>query len=121
VNGSRHERTETCLSLPRSMSLSRLNLPVRTAERRSSLLRDPQLTRSSESVRFTTPYRSWELGKGKTVNYSGNHKKSLHLSVRDSLEKLQTDYIDLLYVHWWVSYSNCSLPAFLDSSELLTD
>jgi len=31
----------------------------------------------------------------------GNGKKSLHLSLRDSLAKLQTDYIDLLYVHWW--------------------
>lgn len=53
--------------------------------------------------RYTTPYRSYELGKGKTVNYSGNHKRSLHLSVRDSLKKLQTDYIDVLYLHWWVS------------------
>jgi aryl-alcohol dehydrogenase-like predicted oxidoreductase len=53
--------------------------------------------------RFTTPYRSYELGKGKTVNYSGNHKRSIHLSVRDSLKKLQTEYIDLLYLHWWVS------------------
>lgn len=35
------------------------------------------------------------------VNNSGNHKKSLHMSVRDSLEKLQTDYIDILYLHWW--------------------
>ncbi|KAK5050798.1 putative aryl-alcohol dehydrogenase aad14 [Exophiala bonariae] len=53
------------------------------------------------ATKYTTPYRSWELGKGKTVNYSGNHKRSLHLSVRDSLKKLQTDYIDLLYLHWW--------------------
>jgi hypothetical protein len=60
--------------------------------------------------RFTTPYRNWELGKGRTVNYSGNHKKSLHLSIRDSLEKLQTDYIDLLYVHWWVSSKTTRSP-----------
>ncbi|KEF51915.1 aryl-alcohol dehydrogenase AAD14 [Exophiala aquamarina CBS 119918] len=53
------------------------------------------------ATKYTTPYRSYELGKGKTVNYSGNHKRSLHLSVRDSLKKLKTDYIDLLYVHWW--------------------
>jgi len=27
--------------------------------------------------------------------------KSLHISLKASLEKLQTDYIDILYVHWW--------------------
>ncbi|CRK38104.1 hypothetical protein BN1708_020450, partial [Verticillium longisporum] len=42
------------------------------------------------ATKFTTDYRSWALGKGKTVNFSGNHKKSLHMSVRDSLRKLQT-------------------------------
>lgn len=40
-------------------------------------------------------------GKGKTVNHSGNHKRSLHMSLRDSLAKLKTDFIDILYVHWW--------------------
>lgn len=50
--------------------------------------------------KFTSGYRSYELGKGKTVNFTGNHKKSLHMSVRDSLKKLQTDYLDILYLHW---------------------
>lgn len=27
--------------------------------------------------------------------------KSMHVSIKRSLEKLQTDYIDILYVHWW--------------------
>jgi aryl-alcohol dehydrogenase-like predicted oxidoreductase len=27
--------------------------------------------------------------------------KSMHLSVAKSLEKLQTSYIDILYLHWW--------------------
>jgi aryl-alcohol dehydrogenase-like predicted oxidoreductase len=31
----------------------------------------------------------------------GNSRRSLHLSVRDSLKKLQTDFIDILYVHYW--------------------
>jgi aryl-alcohol dehydrogenase-like predicted oxidoreductase len=53
------------------------------------------------ATKFTTPYRSHELGKGKTVNFSGNHKRSIHMSVRDSLKKLQTDFIDILYLHWW--------------------
>ncbi|KAJ8075352.1 putative aryl-alcohol dehydrogenase aad14 [Marasmius tenuissimus] len=35
------------------------------------------------------------------VNYSGNSTKSMHVSVNASLKKLRTDYIDLLYVHWW--------------------
>ena len=25
----------------------------------------------------------------------------MHLSVEASLKKLRTDYIDILYVHWW--------------------
>jgi aryl-alcohol dehydrogenase-like predicted oxidoreductase len=35
------------------------------------------------------------------VNYQGQHAKSLKVSVEASLRKLQTDYIDLLYIHWW--------------------
>lgn len=53
------------------------------------------------ATKFTTDYRSHELGKGNTINFCGNHKRSLHMSVRDSLKKLQTDYIDILYLHWW--------------------
>lgn len=54
------------------------------------------------ATKFTTPYRSWEEGKGGGgVNFSGNHRRSLALSVRDSLKKLQTEWIDLLYLHWW--------------------
>jgi aryl-alcohol dehydrogenase-like predicted oxidoreductase len=35
------------------------------------------------------------------ANFTGNSRKSLHVSVEMSLKKLQTDYIDILYVHWW--------------------
>lgn len=69
------------------------------------------------ATKFTTPYRSYELGKGKTVNYSGNHKRSIHLSVRDSLRKLQTDYIDLLYLHWWDHTT--SIEEVMDSLHIL--
>lgn len=34
-------------------------------------------------------------------NFGGNGTKSLHVSVNASLKKLQTEYIDLLYVHYW--------------------
>lgn len=35
------------------------------------------------------------------INHAGNSAKSLRVSLEASLKKLQTDYIDLLYVHWW--------------------
>ena len=34
-------------------------------------------------------------------NYWGNHKRSMNVSLRDSLMKLQTDWIDIFYVHFW--------------------
>lgn len=42
-------------------------------------------------------------------NYVGNSLKSMHLSVKASLKKLKTDYIDLLYVH----VSNADAKGFL--------
>lgn len=53
------------------------------------------------ATKFTTNYVIASAGKGKSVNHCGNHKKSLHMSLRDSLKKLRTDYLDILYVHWW--------------------
>lgn len=38
---------------------------------------------------------------GQHTQYVGNNIKSMHLSVEASLKKLRTDYIDILYVHWW--------------------
>lgn len=34
-------------------------------------------------------------------NFTGNSTKSLRLSLDASLRKLQTSYVDVLYVHWW--------------------
>src|SRR4029077_9284330 len=34
-------------------------------------------------------------------NASGNHRKNMLRSVEDSLKRLETDYIDLLYLHVW--------------------
>ena len=42
----------------------------------------------------------FELEDQKTM-FTGNNAKSLHVSFRDSLRKLRTDYVDLLYLHWW--------------------
>jgi aryl-alcohol dehydrogenase-like predicted oxidoreductase len=53
------------------------------------------------ATKFSTGYLDYKLGRGKSVNFTGNHKRSLHMSLRDSLAKLQTDWVDILYVHWW--------------------
>ena len=34
-------------------------------------------------------------------NFGGNHRKNLMRSLRGSLERLQTDYIDVLYLRMW--------------------
>ncbi|KAJ5894897.1 hypothetical protein N7495_006588 [Penicillium taxi] len=76
------------------------------------------------ATKYTGEYKAYTKGKGKTVNHAGNHKRSLHMSVRDSLRKLQTDYIDILYVHWWDYLSSVeevmdSLHALVQSGKVL--
>jgi len=65
------------------------------------------------ATKFTTDYKSYEVGKGNSPNCCGNHKRSLKMSLRDSLQKLQTDWIDILYVHWW-DYTT-SIEELMDS------
>ena len=49
---------------------------------------------------YTTNYKR---GSGIPVQagFTGNNLKSMQNSVADSLKKLRTDYIDILYLHWW--------------------
>lgn len=56
------------------------------------------------ATKFTTGYQAHKIDDHPEIiqsNYLGNNSKSLRLSVEASLKKLQTDYIDVLYVHWW--------------------
>jgi aryl-alcohol dehydrogenase-like predicted oxidoreductase len=46
-------------------------------------------------------------------NYGGNGTKSMKLSLENSLRKLQTSYVDILYVHWW-DYTT-SIPELMHS------
>ncbi|KDN70756.1 putative aldo/keto reductase [Colletotrichum sublineola] len=71
------------------------------------------------ATKYTSDYRSHALGKGNTANFSGNHRRSLHISVRDSLKKLGTDYIDILYLHWW-DYTT-SIKEIVDSLHILVE
>ncbi|EAU91209.1 arylalcohol dehydrogenase [Coprinopsis cinerea okayama7 len=53
------------------------------------------------ATKYTTGYNQANDSIAQKVHYVGNNIKSMHLSVKASLTKLRTDYIDLLYVHWW--------------------
>ena len=39
------------------------------------------------------------------LNFAGNHRKNLMRSVRESLKRLNTDFIDVLWVHAWDSWT----------------
>ncbi|KAI0394392.1 aldo/keto reductase [Xylariaceae sp. FL0594] len=66
------------------------------------------------ATKYTTNFEARPYDTGKTlINFNGNSTKSLHLSVQSSLKNLQTDYIDLLYVHWW-DFST-SIPEVMQS------
>ncbi|THX37906.1 putative aryl-alcohol dehydrogenase Aad14 [Aureobasidium pullulans] len=71
------------------------------------------------ATKFTTDYKGYTLGKGKAANHCGNHKRSLFMSVRDSLAKLQTDFIDILYLHWWDHTT--SIEEIMDSLHILVE
>ncbi|KAF2478859.1 norsolorinic acid reductase/dehydrogenase [Neohortaea acidophila] len=65
------------------------------------------------ATKFTTGYRTIGAHEKIKSNFSGNHAKSLKLSVEASLKKLGTDYIDLLWLHWW-DFST-SIPELMNS------
>ncbi|CAG5080752.1 aldo/keto reductase [Parvicella tangerina] len=51
-----------------------------------------------EEMVIATKYSLSEAGEG---NQAGNHRKNMMQSVEASLKRLNTDYIDLYYVHAW--------------------
>lgn len=71
------------------------------------------------ATKFTTDYKSHALGKGRAPNHCGNSRRSIHMSVRDSLRKLQTDWIDILYLHWWDFTT--SIKEIMDSLHVLVE
>ena len=50
---------------------------------------------------YTSNFKHADESVSQKVLYNGNSAKSLHISVEQSLKKLRTSYIDLLYLHWW--------------------
>jgi aryl-alcohol dehydrogenase-like predicted oxidoreductase len=71
------------------------------------------------ATKFTSDYRTHALGRGNAPNACGNHKRSMMLSVRDSLRKLQTDFIDILYLHWWDHTT--SIEEVMDALHILVE
>ncbi|KAF5347221.1 hypothetical protein D9758_011087 [Tetrapyrgos nigripes] len=53
------------------------------------------------ATKYLSCYKIMDPNVKQTANYTGGNVKSMTMSVRDSLKKLRTDYIDLLYIHCW--------------------
>jgi aryl-alcohol dehydrogenase-like predicted oxidoreductase len=64
------------------------------------------------ATKFSSSYKNHEKNKIQS-NYGGNSAKSMRVSLDLSLQKLQTTYIDLFYLHWW-DYS-VSIPELMHS------
>ncbi|GFN20257.1 aldo/keto reductase [Aspergillus tubingensis] len=64
------------------------------------------------ATKFSSSYKNHENGRLQS-NYGGNSAKSIRVSLESSLQKLQTSYIDLFYLHWW-DYS-VSIPELMHS------
>ncbi|KAJ5753699.1 uncharacterized protein N7511_007852 [Penicillium nucicola] len=64
------------------------------------------------ATKFSSSYKNHESGKLQS-NYGGNGAKSMRVSLDLSLQKLQTTYVDIFYLHWW-DYS-VSIPELMHS------
>ncbi|ESK91111.1 arylalcohol dehydrogenase [Moniliophthora roreri MCA 2997] len=53
------------------------------------------------ATKYTTFYKASDPKIKQKVHYVGNNLKNMTVSVEASLKKLRTNYIDLLYMHWW--------------------
>jgi len=53
-------------------------------------------------------------------NAGGNNRKNLMRSVETSLERLNTDYIDLLYLYMW-DYTTSDREVMLGLDDLVRD
>ncbi|WVQ80660.1 hypothetical protein IAT38_002765 [Cryptococcus sp. DSM 104549] len=72
-----------------------------------------------DEIVLSTKYSIYPLQRkegdfeGNPINYYGNSKKNLRLSLNNALKSLRTDYIDVLYVHYW-DYTT-SIPELMQS------
>jgi hypothetical protein len=52
-------------------------------------------------MQYSTNFKRGNDSIAQQTVYAGNSLKSMRLSIDASLKKLRTDYVDILYVHWW--------------------
>ncbi|EHK49779.1 Conserved hypothetical protein [Trichoderma atroviride IMI 206040] len=71
------------------------------------------------ATKYITDYKSYAFGKGWISNFCGNSRRSMYMSVRELLQKLQTDWIDILHVHWWDFTT--SIKEIMDSLHVLVE
>ena len=45
------------------------------------------------ATKYTSGYKAYALGATGGANHAGNHRKSMVVSLKDSLRKLKTDYV----------------------------
>ncbi|POS71310.1 norsolorinic acid reductase [Diaporthe helianthi] len=80
-------------------------------------LLDPTQSSNMRHLVIATKYTMhFKTGPGKckiAANFTGNGTKSMHVSLHASLKKLQTDYVDIFYVHWWDH--SASIPEVMQS------
>ena len=53
------------------------------------------------AIQYTSQNKRMNDGVKIKINYGGNATKNMHVAVEESLKKLRTSYIDILYVHIW--------------------
>ncbi|CAI7592065.1 unnamed protein product [Penicillium pancosmium] len=72
------------------------------------------------ATKFSLDYRGHALGLGPQIaNFAGNSRRTIHVGIRDSLKNLQTDFVDIYYVHYW-DYTT-SIKEVMDALHILVE
>lgn len=65
------------------------------------------------ATKYGTGFRTSEGRKIIQSNFGGMNRKSLKHALDSSLKKLQTEWVEILYVHWWDN--SASIPEVMEA------